>query len=339
MKSTNTEGNTVKRLIQLTIFSSLLITALAQAQPRTDTVTQAEQYPDRTVRIIFPFPPGGISDLVSRLVGQNLSDHWSQPVVQEVRTGGAAIPATEYGAKAVPDGYSMLFVANSFAGNPALRKDLPYDTVKDFAPVTLLGSTPLVLTVNSSVPVNTVAELIAFAKQQPGKLSYGAAVGSSPHLAMAWFAAEADIEVVHVPYRGQAQVQTDLRAGHIHMVFGNLPDVLPASKLGELRILGIATAARSPLAPDIPTLAEAGYGGQEWDSWYGLVAPANTPKPIIDKVQAAVAKVLVKADVKERLFAAGLVPIGSTPEQFKTFLQEKMTSYAKVIKNSNIKPQ
>ncbi len=296
----------MKRLIQLALFTGLLFATLTQAQPTTGTAIQVEKYPNRPVRIIFPFPPGGISDLVSRLVGQTLSEYWGQPVVQEPRTGGAGIPATELGAKAAPDGYSVLFVANSFAGNPALRKDLPYDTINDFAPVALLGSTPLVLTVNSAVPVNTVAELIELAKRQPGKLSYGAAVGSSPHLAMAWFAAQAGIEVVHVPYRGQAQVQTDLLAGHIQMVFGNLPDVLPAAKSGAVRILGIATAARSPLAPDISTLTEAGYGGQEWDSWYGLVAPAKTPKPIIDKVHAGVGRALAKPDIKERLFAAGL---------------------------------
>lgn len=329
----------MKRLFQFVFVSGLFISGLVHGQSTAGQPTQADKYPDRTVQIVFPFPVGGVSDLVSRLVGQKLSEEWGRPVVQAPRVGGATIPATDQVAKAAPDGYSVLFVANSFAANPSTRNDLPYDTAKDFAPVALLGATPLVLTVNSQLPVHTVAELVAFAKQHPGTLSYGAAVGSSPHLAMAWFSAQAGIDVVHVPYRGQAQAQTDLMAGHIQLVFGNLPDVLPMVTLGKVRILGIATSARSLLAPDMPTLTEAGYGGQEWDSWYGLVAPAKTPKPVIDKIQAAVARALAKPDVKERLLAAGFVPIGSTPEQFKSFLQERMTSYAKVIKDSNIKTQ
>jgi len=311
-----------------------LILAFAAALPAA-----AQSFPERPVKVIFPFPAGAVSDYIIRLVTQRVSDDWGKPVIVENRSGGAGITGTDAGAKAAPDGYSVLFVANSFASNPVLRKDLPYDTANDFAPVTLLGNTPLVLTVHASVPANTTADLVALAKREPGKLSYGAALGASPHLAMAWFRSVAGIDVVHIPYRGQGQVQTDLLSGTLQLVFGNINDMIPQSKTGKLKMLGVAMPARSPLAPDVPTLAEAGYPGPEWDSWYGLVVPAKTPKAIVDKLSAGFTAALQRPDIREKLLAVGFVPAGGTPEQFKSFLQEKATSYAKTISAAGIRAE
>lgn len=303
----------------------------------TSITVQAEEFPERPVRIIFPFPAGAVSDFLIRLVAKNASEEWGQPVIVENRSGGAGILGTDVGSKAAPDGYTVLFVANSFASNPILRKNLPYNTEKDFAPVTLIGSTPLVLTVHSSVPAKSTEELVALAKKQPGKMSYGAAMGASPHLAMAWFREASGIEVVFIPYRGQGQVQTDLMSGTLQLVFGNFNDMVPNAKTGRLRVLGIATKKRSPLAPELPTLAEAGYPGPEWDSWYGLVVPAKTPKAIIDKLSAGFTAALKKQEVRERMHGVGFVPVGGTSEQFGAFLEEARTSYAKTIRDAGIR--
>ena len=299
----------------------------------------AAQYPDKPVRVIVPFPAGATMDFAVRLVAQQLTADWGRPVVVENRTGNAGIIGTDAAAKSAPDGYTMLAVANSFAANPTLRKDLPYDTAKDFEPVALLGNTPLVLVGHISVPANTTAELVALAKKQPGKISYGAASGASPHLAMAWFKSVAGVDLQFVPYRGQAQAQTDLLAGQIQLVFGNLPDIHPHTRSGKLKAYGIATPQRSPLAPEIPTLTEAGYKGPEWDSWYGFLAPAKTPQDIIEKWAAGVRAALARADVKEKLAGVGLQPIGGTPAQFRAFLARTGADYAKIIQENGIKSE
>jgi len=301
------------------------------------SLAHAQAYPDRTVRMIMPFPAGATMDFVVRLVSQRLSEDWGKPVVVENRTGGAGLIGTDYVAKSDPDGYTILAVANSFAGNPTFRDDLPYDTFKDFAPVTLLGNTPLVLVGHPSVPANTTAELVALAKKQPGKLSYGAASGASPHLAMAWFRSVANIDLLFVPYRGQSQAQTDLLSGQIKLVFGNLPDIAPHVKSGKLKAYGIALTKRSPLAPEIPTLAEAGYKGPEWDSFYGLVVPAKTPPAVIEKISAGVRSALARPEIKERLANVGLVPAGTTQQQFGTFLKDTAANYAKILRENNIR--
>jgi tripartite-type tricarboxylate transporter receptor subunit TctC len=318
------------------LFRQWLLLALLSAAV---SASQAQTWPDKPVRVIVPFPAGATLDFVVRLVSQRLGEDWNHQFVVENRTGGAGIIGTDALAKSAPDGYTIASVANSFASNPTLRNDLPYDTARDFVPITLIGSTPLVLVGHASVPANTTAELIALAKRQPGKLSYGAAVGASPHMAMAWFVAVTGTDMVLVPYRGQAQAQTDVLAGQIQLVFGNLPDVMPHVRAGKIKAYGIATLARSPLAPQIPTLAEAGYKGPEWDSWYGFVAPARTPKDIVDKLAAGVKQVLARADVRDKLLGVGLQPAGSTPEEFRAFLQEKASSYAKIIKEAGIRAE
>jgi len=299
----------------------------------------AQSYPDKPVRVIVPFPAGATMDYVVRLVASRMSEDWGKPVVVENRTGGAGIIGTDAGAKSAPDGYTILAVANSFAGNPAYRTDLPYDTFKDFAPVSLVGYTPLVLVGHPSVPANSTAELVALARKQPGKITYGAASGASPHLAMAWFRSVAGIDLQLVPYRGQAQAQTDLLAGTINLAFGNLPDIAPHVKAGKLKAYGIALQQRSKLAPDIPTLAEAGYPGQDWDSWYGFVVPSKTPREVVDKIAAGTKSALGRSEIAEKLNGVGLVPVGSTPEEFRKFLGSTAAAYAKIIKENAIKPE
>jgi tripartite-type tricarboxylate transporter receptor subunit TctC len=299
----------------------------------------AQTYPDKPVKLVVPFPAGATMDFVVRLIAQKLGDTWGQSVVVENRTGGAGIIGTASVAKAAPDGYTILAVANSFAANPTLRNDLPYDTTKDFLPVTLIGSTPLVLVAHSAVPANSTSELVALARKEPGKLAFGAAGGASPHMAMAWFGSVSGSKLLFVPYRGQAQAQTDLLSGQVQLAFGNLPDILPYVKSGHLKALGIATAARSPLAPEIPTLAEAGYKGPEWDSWYGFMAPAGTPREIVDKFAAAVNAVLRRPEVKSQLLNGGLFPVGNSPAEFRTFLQKTTDDYAKIIKQAGIRAE
>jgi len=314
--------------------SLLLLVAIA-----TGHAAHAQNYPEKTVRLVVPFPPGATMDFVVRLIAQKLSDEWGQPVVVENRTGGAGLIGTASVAKATPDGYTILAIANSFAANPTLRTGLPYDTAKDFAPITLIGSTPLVLVAHSGVPVASTNELVALAKSQPGRIPYGAAGGASPHMAMAWFESVTGTKLLFVPYRGQAQAQTDLLSGQVKLAFGNLPDILPYVKSGHIKALGISTQARSPLAPDIPTLAEAGFKGPEWDSWYGFVAPANTPRPVIDKFAAAVNKVLNRADVKQQLTQGGLLPVGNSPVQFASFLKSTGEDYARIIRQAGIQAE
>jgi tripartite-type tricarboxylate transporter receptor subunit TctC len=299
----------------------------------------AQSFPERPIRIIFPFPAGAVSDYLVRLVAQQVAEDLGKPVVIENRSGGAAIPGTDAGAKSTPDGHTILFVANSFASNPVLRNDLPYDTANDFAPITLMGSTPLILTVHPSLPAKTTQELVALVKQQPGKMSYGAALGSSPHLAMEWFRVASGVDVVFIPYRGQGQVQTDFLSGTLQLTFGNLNDVLPHAKLGKLRMIGIATPKRSTLVPDVPTLAEAGYPGPEWDSWYGLVAPAKTPRPILEKLSTAFTAAIKKPEVREKMLAIGFVPNGGTSDEFRAFLREKVTSYGNTIRQAGIRAE
>jgi tripartite-type tricarboxylate transporter receptor subunit TctC len=296
----------------------------------------AQTYPDKPIKVVVPFPPGATMDSVVRLIGEKLSDEWGHPVIVENRTGAAGVIGTASVAKAAPDGYTILAIANSFAANPTLRKDLPYDTAKDFVPITLIGSTPLVLVAHPGLQADTTAELVAMAKKSPGRVAYGAAGGASPHLAMAWFESATATKLLFVPYRGQAQAQTDLLAGQVQLMFGNLPDVVPYLKSGHMKALGIATPTRSALAPEIPTLAEAGYKGPAWDSWYGFMAPAGTPAEIVQKFAAGVRKVLARPEVKTELVNRGIVTVSSGPAEFRSFLQTTAEDYAKIIKQANI---
>lgn len=322
----------------MTRLSALLIALATLAGLLHVSPAQAQAYPSRTIRIIAPFPPGATLDLLSRLIAQKLAEDWGVPVIVENRAGGGGIIGTDAAAKAAPDGYTFATVPNSFAANPFLRKDLPYDTQRDLAPVSLLGITPHILVVHPGVKANTIQELVALAKQQPGRLTYASfGSGSSPHLAGEMLKMQAGVDLVHVIYRGQVAALTDLLNGQVTMTFGNLPDVMGHVKAGKLRAVGIATTARSAMAPDLPTLGEGGLPGLTSDSWYGFIVPAKTPADIVKKVEAQVAQILRRPDIRERLLGAGVDPIGSTREQFGEFLKDQGAKYEKVIRTAGIK--
>jgi len=296
------------------------------------------EYPEKTIRIVVPYPPGGFNDTLGRIVAQKLGEAWGQPAVVENRPGGGTLIGTDSVAKAAPDGYTLLVVAFPFAVNPSLYAKLPYDTVKDFAPLLLAGQTPNLLVVNPEVPIHSVKELIAAAKAKPGSLSYGSTgSGSSNHLSMELFRTMTGVELVHVPYKGSAPMVTDLLGGHVQVAFDNTPNVLPQVKAGKLRALAITSASRSEMVPDVPTVAEAGVPGYEVGVWFGIVAPAGTPPAVLAKLNAELNRMLAMPDVKQKFADQGVEPVGGPPERFAEHLKVQIEKWTKVVKESGAK--
>ncbi len=297
----------------------------------------AQAYPTKTVRLIDGFSPGGSTDIVGRLIAQKLADSFGQPVVVENRPGASGIVATELVAKSAPDGHVALIVPLTFTVNPSLYK-LPYDPVKDLAPVTLVASAPLTLVVHPSVPAKSVPEFIAYAKANPGKLHFGSGgVGSTPHLAGEMLKSMAGIQATHVPYKGGGPALADLAGGQIQFMVENIPSTAPYVTSGKMRALAVTDLKRSPVLPDVPTLDESGLKGYQIVGWNGLFLPGGTPPAIVDKLQSEVAKALAAPDVKERLAAMGFQGVGDTPAHFTAFVQAEIAKWAKVVKDANIK--
>jgi tripartite-type tricarboxylate transporter receptor subunit TctC len=299
----------------------------------------SQGYPNRSLRDIVPFPPGGGVDIVTRIVTTKLTDFLGQPIVVENRAGGAGgTVGAEMAARATPDGYT-LFTCQiaSHAISPALYKKLPYNHIKDFVPISLLGITPNILSVHPSVPVKSVKEFIAWAKASPGKINYASpGVGTSPQLTMELFKLSTGIELVNVPYKGGAPALVDLLGGHVLVMFANLPEHLPMVKAGRLRGLAVSTLKRSPQLPDVPTVAESGVPGFEVTVWYGLCAPAGVPKPIVARLNADIVKTLNVPEVKERLAQNSIEATPSTPEQFAAHIKSETAKWAKVVKDSGV---
>src|ERR1044072_8288252 len=272
-------------------------------------------FPDKTIRIVVPYTPGGFNDTLGRIVAQKFTDDWGVPAVVENRPGGGTLIGTDTVAKAPADGYTLLVVAFPFAVNPTLYAHLPYDTVKDFAPLILAGQTPNLLVVN--VPITSVKQLIAAAKAQPGTLSYGS-TGSGPsnHLSMELFRIMTGTEMIHVPYKGSAPMVADLLGGHVQVAFDNVPNVITQVKAGKLRALGITSPSRAASLPDIPTVAEAGVPGYEVGVWFGIVAPAATPPDVLAKLNVELNKILAMPDVKQKFADPGVDAVGGTRERF-----------------------
>jgi tripartite-type tricarboxylate transporter receptor subunit TctC len=300
----------------------------------------AQDYPSKAVRIIVPFAPGGGTDLSARIIAQKLGESLGANFVVDNRPGAAGIVGTEMIAKSKPDGYTLLVVSSSHAINPAMYPKLPYDTVRDFAPISLLLSGPTLLVAHPSLPAKNARELIALAKSKPGTLTFASAGhGTPPHMAGELFKSMARIDVVHIPYKGNGPAYTDLMAGQVSLMFPNIATAIQYVKGGRMRALGVGSRQRSAIAPEIPTIAESGLPGYEMGSWFGLLAPAGTPITIVTRLQQEIARIFKQADVREKLFAQGVEPVGGTPQEFTAFLNVEFAQWAKVIKSSGLKPE
>jgi tripartite-type tricarboxylate transporter receptor subunit TctC len=303
-------------------------------------VLAADDYPNRPVRMIIPYAPGGNGDIVARIVAEGLTARLGQQVVVDNRAGGSSIIGTELASHAPPDGYTILMVASTFAVLPSLWPKLPYDTLKDFAPISLVGQTPQVLVVTPSLAANSVQELIALVKANPNKFNYGSTgVGGTANVAGALLNLMAGIQMVHVPYKGTAQSLTDLIAGHLHIAIPSITSSLPHIKSGKMRPLGLTSTKRSSLLPDVPTIAEAGVPGYQAVIWNAVLAPAGTPKPILDRLNREVAAAARSPEATRRYSAMGAETIGSTPEELAKFLRAEIAQYARVVKASGMKSE
>ena len=319
-----------RRLLALSLPAALLSRAVA-----------AQTYPDRPVRIVVPFPAGaGVLDIMARLLAQHLGPALGQQIVIDNRPGAGGTVGADVVAKAPADGYTMLMGNPSLVVNPFLLAKMPYQPMTDFVPLTLVNSAPLLLVVHPSVPANSVQELIALAKAKPGQLNYGSGgVGSTPFLATELFKSMAGIDVTHVPYRGGAPALADLVGGQLTFMIENMPGTLPMVKSGKLKALGVTTSHRAALAPDIPTIAEAGLPGYEVVGWNGLFVVKDTPLAATARLYADLAKILRSAEVKEQMAALGAEPGGNTPAEFAAFVRAESARWGKIIQDKGIKPE
>ena len=299
----------------------------------------AQPYPSQPIKLIVPFTPGGTTDILARTVGQKLGEALKQPVIVENKPGAGGNIGADAVAKAKPDGYTLVMgTIGTQAINASLYAKMPYDAARDFAPITLVAIVPNMLVVHPSVAAKSVAELVQLAKSKPGELNFASSsTGGSPHLSGEMFKQMTGANIVHVPYKGSAPAVTDLLGGQVSMMFDNMPSVLPHVKAGKLRALGVTSARRSPAAPDIPTIAESGVPGYEVDSWFGILAPAGTPKEIVAKLNAEIVKILQRPEVRERLAEQGAVPVGDTPDQFAEHIRRETAKWARVVKASGAK--
>ena len=297
----------------------------------------AEDFPNKPIRLIVPFPPGGPNDIIARIVGQRLSELTKQPVLIDNRGGQAGVLGTDAVAKANPDGYTIGIVsASALAISPTMEK-VAYDVAKDFAPITLVATVPEMLVVASNVPAENMAELVALAKAQPGKLNYASAgVGGLPHLAGELFKLTAKVDIVHVPYRGAAPAINDLLGQQVQMTFLDLPVLLPHIKAGTLRPIALGAPQHAPTAPDVPTTAEVGMPNLLIENWYGMIAPAKTPEAIVAALNRIANEAMADPSVKEKLADQGLTLAGDTPEHFRGFIDAETKRWAKVIKDAGV---
>ncbi len=315
------------------------VAALNSVMPQASAQSDAGDYPNRAVRIIVPVAPGGGADTLARIVAQKLGEAWNQSVIVENRSGGNAIIASDAVAKSKPDGYTILFATAVHTINPTLYAKLPYDSSRDFAPITLLAEYPFTVVVHPSLPAHSVKELIALAKARPGQLSYASpGIGSGPHLGVELLMSMTGINMVHVPYRGFGEATTDLISGQVQLFFSSLLGSLPLIKAGKLRILAVTSAQRSPMLPDLATVGET-VPGYHVTGWFSLMAPAATPRAVIAKIHDVSVRALQQPDVKTRLTNESFTPVGNTPEQFSEFLGAESRTWAKVIKTAGVRLQ
>ena len=304
----------------------------------SSSMALAQTYPNKPIHFIIPFAPGGGNDIVSRVICQQLAEAFGVSVLPDNRAGAGGTIGTDMVAKAAPDGYTLgMGSTSTFSINPWLVKDIPYDAVKDFSPITVAASNPYVLAVHSAVPARTLAEFVALAKAKPGALHFGSAGnGSTIHLAGEIFKSMAGVDMVHVPYKGMGPAITDLLGGQVETVFATLIGVTPAVKTGQVRLLGISSPKRSPLAPDLPTFDEAGVKGYFVAGWFGVVAPAKTPKPIIDRLYKEILVALHSKAVTDRLVKEGADVGGNTPDEFAALIKSDLAKWGKAVKDAKV---
>ena len=295
-------------------------------------------YPQKTLRIVVPFPAGGTTDILARSIGQKLTEQFKQPVIVDNRPGAGANIGAEIAAKSPPDGYTLFGISTIHAINPSLYAKLTYDPIRDFAPITNVAATSQVLTVHPSLPVTTVKAFIAYAKAKPGQLNYSSAGnGSQPHLTGELFKTMTGVDIVHVPYKGAPPAMTDLVAGQVALTFATAPSAVPFVRAGKLRALGVSTATRITALPDVPTIAEAGVAGFEAAGWNGLVAPAGTPSAIIERLSTTIIKIVQEPAMSKFLADQGADPWTMTPAQYGDYIKSEVAKWAKVVKASGAK--
>ena len=321
----------------MTRYGLILFTFLAFTPFFTQAQTLQEPYPTKAIRFVVPFAPGGTNDIVARIVGTKLSEAWNQPVVVDNRGGAGGVIGTELGAKAAPDGYTLLMANVNLATNPSLVKKLPYDTLKDLSPVSLLATSPTVLVVAPSFPAKTVGELIAYARNHPGKLSYSTSgAGTTTHIAMELLISMTKIKMTPVHYKGGGPAMIDLIAGRVSPGFTTILSVIPHLKANRLRALAVSTPKRSPALPDVPTVAESGLPGYEFSGWWGMVVPSKTPQTIISKLNTTLKGILTDFSVQSSLIQQGATPKYTTPAEFAAYIAEEISKWTAVIKQAGI---
>jgi len=315
------------RTVSTVILSALAVSAVA------------DDYPNKAIRLIMPYPIGGSIDIAGRMVAQRLADNLGQAVVVDNRTGAGGIVGTETGARAAPDGYTVLMGGTgTLALSPSLQKNLPYDPNKDFTPVTLLVTIPYVVVVQPSFKAANIKELIALAKAKPHEINYGSGgSGSAPHLAAELFKTMADVRITHVPYKGSTPAITDTMSGQVQLTFTGIPSVMTQMKAGRLRPIGVTSLKRTAALPEVPTIAESGVPGYEVNPWFGVLLPARTPQPLVSRLNAEILKVLQLPATRERFAAEGFEAVGNTPAQFAAYIKAEQIKWGKVIKDAGIK--
>jgi tripartite-type tricarboxylate transporter receptor subunit TctC len=312
---------------------------LAFASPISGPAFAQSDYPNRPIRLIIPFPPGGSNDVVGRMIGDQLSKQLGKQVVIDNRAGAGGVIGTELASKEKPDGYTLLVISLAHAVNPWLYK-LPYDPIKGFAPIGVMGSGPNVVVVHPDLPVKSVKELIDLAKQKPGDIQYASAgIGSFQHLGGELFKLEAGIDMLHVPFKGGGPAMIDVIGGHTKVMFSSLVQTTPHIKTGKLRAIGVGSKERSKVLPDVPSVAEAGVPSYEAVNWWGIVAPAGTPKPIIDRLHAALTASQDSAEVEKQFAAEGAIVVKKSPTEFGAFMEGEMKKWELVVKKGNIKAE
>lgn len=311
----------------------LALAALAIGMP-----LHAAEFPDRPVRIVVPSTPGGGLDVLGRLLGPKLTKKWGQQVVIDNRPGAGGVIGSEIVAKATPDGHTLLVVATGYSANPFLYRKLPYQTPKDFAPITIIGFAPNVLVVHPTVPANNLKELIALAKQKPGELTYASSgVGTGGHLSMALLMRNAGIKMIHVPYKGAGAATAAVVGGQAQMLFTATAAAMPHVKSGRIKALAVTSGKRWPSMPDVPTIAEAALPGYEVDGWYAMLAPGKTPKPVVNKIYNDLAEILKMPDVSARIQAVGFEVSGMTPDEMARYVDRELKKWGAVIKEAGIR--